>query len=215
MRIQWLGHACFLLTTESGVNIVTDPFDGSVGYPQPEIHADIVLISHQHFDHNCTSWLKGSFEEVKTAGKHEVKGVRIRGIKTYHDDKTGALRGENIVFVIETDGLKLCHMGDIGHLLSEETAQKIGHVDVLMIPVGGVFTVGPAAALEIIGQIAPNIIIPMHYKTEHLTLEIGPVHDFINAVGRDYDISRLRENHLDVRKGKLKKRTRIIVMEYM
>ncbi|HAA81713.1 MAG TPA: MBL fold metallo-hydrolase, partial [Thermoanaerobacter sp.] len=119
MNIKWLGHSCFKLTSEKGTVIVTDPFDESVGYPMPNVKADIVTSSHSHFDHNYFKAVKGNFDIVDTVGEHNIKGINIKGVNTFHDDEHGAKRGKNIVFVFDIDGIRVCHMGDLGHVLTE------------------------------------------------------------------------------------------------
>lgn len=164
MIIKWLGHSCFLLTTQAGLRIVTDPFDAKVGYPLPTVEADIVTVSHQHGDHNHVQALKGRFQVIDQAGEHTVQGVQIRGIPTFHDDVQGAKRGPNICFRISADGMTVLHCGDLGHTLSEEQLQAIGPVDILLLPVGGYFTIDASAARAVIDQIHPTLVIPMHFK---------------------------------------------------
>lgn len=164
MNIKWLGHACFKLTSEKGTVIVTDPFDESVGYPMPNVKADIVTSSHSHFDHNYFKAVKGNFDIVDTVGEHNIKGINIKGVNTFHDDEHGAKRGKNIVFVFDIDGIRVCHMGDLGHVLTEKQVEEIGPVDVLLIPVGGYYTIDAKQAVEVMNQLKPKITIPMHYK---------------------------------------------------
>ncbi len=169
-KITWLGHACFLIVASDGARVLTDPFDGSVGYDVPAVEADIVTVSHGHFDHNNIEVVRGDPKVVDTPGDRSFGSVRIRGIQTYHDTKSGALRGPNVVFIIETDGMTICHAGDLGHNLSDETVESIGRVDVLLLPVGGTYTLDAKAALEVVHKLDPRIVIPMHYKTPDLKL---------------------------------------------
>ncbi|MDK2881423.1 MAG: hypothetical protein PWQ99_1198 [Clostridia bacterium] len=177
MIVRWLGHACFYCEGE-GVRFLTDPFDPRVGYPLPDVEADVVTVSHDHYDHNAVSVLKGHPEVLKSPGVHRVCGLEVEGFSVFHDEAGGALRGKNIIFAWKMDGLRLCHLGDLGHLLEEDAVQRIGKVDVLMVPVGGVYTIDAAGALKVVEQLKPRLILPMHYRTPHLTFDLGPLEDF-------------------------------------
>lgn len=181
MQIKWFGHACFKLTSASGVVILIDPFDDSIGYKVPDSEADIVTVSHGHYDHSNTEILKGDYTLLNKVGNFNVKDIPISGIQTYHDDEQGAKRGVNIAYVFEIDGLRICHLGDLGHLLLKSHLDMLGRVDVLMVPVGGVYTIDAKKAKEIVDQLKPAIAIPMHYKTPALNFELGKAEDFINS----------------------------------
>lgn len=188
MKIKWLGHSAFVLTSESGTKVLTDPYesgsyDGAVGYKPIEGKVDVVVASHKHEDHFCVEGLDEGFECITTPGKHEVHGLSIVGVKTYHDTTQGKERGPNVVFVIDIDGIKVCHLGDLGHALSVEQLRSIGKVDVLFVPVGGFYTIGPREALDVIRSLSPAITIPMHFKTEPLSFPIKPVEDFLLLAG--------------------------------
>lgn len=178
MKITWFGHACFLIDNQ-GVRILMDPFDSSVGYKVPNVSVDVVTESHQHFDHNAHHLLRGDFQLIKEAGEYTIKNVKIRGIKTFHDEAGGVKRGVNIVFVIEFSDFKVAHLGDLGHTLNQQQVQQIGQLDVLLIPVGGTFTVGPEEAKKIVEQLQPHVAIPMHYKTKYIKFDLRPVEDFL------------------------------------
>lgn len=177
MMIRWLGHACFYCEGE-GVRLLTDPFDPQVGYPLPDVEADLVTVSHDHYDHNAVSVLRGHPEVLRSPGVHRFRGLKVEGFPVFHDEAGGALRGRNTIFVWEMDGLRLCHLGDLGHLLDEATVKGIGRVDVLMVPVGGVYTIDAAGALKVVEQLQPRLILPMHYRTPHLSFELAPLEDF-------------------------------------
>lgn len=215
MLIEWYGHSCFRVTLESGKKIVMDPFDETVGYEQPQIEADIVLESHQHYDHSCTETIKGDFKLVTEPGEYSLDGAEIKGIPSYHDKKNGALRGKNIIFVIKAEGIALCHMGDQGFVPTDDLLNEIGNVDILMIPVGGNFTINAKEAFETIEKIQPNITIPMHYRTMHTDMNIEGVHEFLELAAGHYDISRHGGSSVTVTKDQLKKRSRISVLEYI
>lgn len=179
MKIQWLGHACFLITTSGGKKIMTDPFDSSVGLAEPAVPADIVTVSHQHFDHNAVGVVPGNPVVVQEAGERKIDTITFTGIPSYHDQAGGRQRGNNTIFLIEADGLKICHLGDLGHVLEEEQKSRLSGVDVLMVPVGGTYTIDAAEAARVVEQISPRYVIPMHFKTEALQLPIAPVEPFL------------------------------------
>jgi L-ascorbate metabolism protein UlaG (beta-lactamase superfamily) len=172
MKITYLGHATFLL--ESGTtSILIDPYDEKVGYPVPTVRVDAVLVSHEHGDHTNVAMAKGHPRVIRgladgrwrTVHEH-VDGMAISSVPTYHDDVQGAKRGLNTVFVLEAEGLRVVHLADLGHALSQEALNAIGRADVLMIPVGGHYTIDAGQAHDVIAQVRPGVVIPMHYKTE-------------------------------------------------
>jgi len=179
VRIRWHGHACFEI--EGSAKIVTDPHDGkSLGIAPPRAKADLVLVSHDHFDHNCASLVKGKDASVVNKPIMTVeKGVRIEGLVAYHDTENGSKRGKINVFKFEMDGTTFCHLGDLGHVLSEDDVEKISPVDFLFIPVGDVFTIGPEAAAKVVASIQPKVAVPMHYRVPGLGLAIQPVQNFL------------------------------------
>jgi L-ascorbate metabolism protein UlaG (beta-lactamase superfamily) len=171
MEIKWYGHSSFLLTTDKGIKIITDPYEpgafgGGIMYGPITDKADICLVSHDHADHNYFAGLRGSPQVIKTSGRHEVKGVVIEGIPTFHDASRGSERGNNIIFIVVADGIRVCHLGDLGHRLSDKEVKAIGQVDCLLIPVGGFYTIGPEEATAVADQLQPKLIIPMLWKTE-------------------------------------------------
>ena len=188
MKIKWLGHACFLITTENGTRIITDPFNDEIGYKTPSGRADIVTVSHQHGDHNYVAGISGDYKLISEPGRQEVGGIVINGVPTYHDEEGGAKRGPNLIFTFEVDGVKLCHCGDLGHLLTPEQVAEIGKVDVLLIPVGGFFTLDVQKAVEVVGQLSPVTVIPMHYRSPylkgHIANVLGTVEPFVTAMGK-------------------------------
>lgn len=177
MKITWLGHACFVIETND-VKILTDPFDSSVGYKIPSVIVDIITESHQHFDHNAHHLIKGKFELIRDPGIHQFKNLKITGIKTFHDSESGAKRGQNIVFVFDVEDFRIVHLGDLGHTLNQAQVDQIKPVDILLLPVGGTFTIGPAEAKKVLDQINPHVAIPMHFKTKYIKFDIAPVEEF-------------------------------------
>jgi L-ascorbate metabolism protein UlaG (beta-lactamase superfamily) len=172
MIITYHGHSCFKLKGKRGT-VVTDPFDPYIGFSLPALTADIVTVSHQHKDHNAVAKVKGTEQHPKPfivdcPGEYEVGGISVFGERSYHDDSQGSERGENTIFTILLDDVRLCHLGDLGHTLTEEQVERIGLVDVLFVPVGGAFSLNAENAINVIRAIEPSIIIPMHFRTpEH------------------------------------------------
>ena len=192
MIITWYGHSCFLAETAEG-SALLDPYaPGSVpGLCLPELEADLVLCSHGHSDHG---WREG----VKPSGR-EAK-LHVEKLATFHDERQGALRGPNTVHVLESEGLRLVHLGDLGHMLSDEQIAALGRVDILLIPVGGYYTIGPDTAAELAEKLHPAITVPMHYRGEGFGYEvIGPVEDFLRRRDRvlRLDTNILRPGELE------------------
>jgi L-ascorbate metabolism protein UlaG (beta-lactamase superfamily) len=165
MDITYLGHSSFRLKSKTA-SLITDPFDPKmVGLPFPKVSADIVTISHNHGDHNKANLVKDVKRVVNGPGEYEINEVSILGFASFHDDKKGKLRGRNTIYVFEMEGLRIAHLGDLGHKLSEKMIEKIGDIDILMIPVGGEYTIDASVAAEIVRAIEPTLTIPMHFKT--------------------------------------------------
>jgi L-ascorbate metabolism protein UlaG (beta-lactamase superfamily) len=179
MKIKWLGHAAFLITSDNGTKILTDPYETSEGLKYGEINetADIVTVSHDHGDHNNTAAVKGNPQVVRDSA--EVKGISFKAITTAHDDKGGSERGKNTVFCFQVDGVRVVHLGDLGHLLTDNQVVEVGKVHVLLVPVGGFFTVDARTAWEVCEQVRTRVIIPMHYKNDKCAFPIGGVEEFI------------------------------------
>ncbi len=183
MHIKWYGHSAFLLTTEGGTRIIMDPyqsgaFGGALAYGKITDAADIVLTSHDHDDHNYVKDITGEFTLINKAGDHKEKEVRIQGIPTFHDQSGGSERGTNIIHIIEAEDLRVAHLGDVGHVLDPETVGKLGKIDVLLIPVGGFYTIDAREAWRIVEDVKPAVTVPMHFKTEKCDFPIAPVENF-------------------------------------
>lgn len=185
MEIRYLGHASFQLKGKVA-SVVTDPYDKQIGLKFPTIAAEIVTISHQHPDHNVISSVDGTPLVLELPGEFEKEGIRVTGFPTYHDKENGAKRGKNVVYKIEIDGVSILHCGDLGHVFTDEQLEDIGTVDVLLVPVGGIYTIDATEALQVIKQIDPKIVIPMHYKVEGMSdtfKDLAPVEDFLTKMG--------------------------------
>ncbi len=186
MKIKWYGHAAFRIETEKGVRIIIDPYQsgaygGSLSYGSIKDEADIVIVSHDHDDHNYTREIKGGFELVKDAAEREIKGVKIKGFPTFHDTSSGKERGKNLMFLIEADNLRVLHVGDLGHILDSQKISELGRVDVLLLPVGGYYTIDANEATSIMESIKPRVTIPMHFKTEKCHFPISEVKSFLEG----------------------------------
>ncbi|MBU3092517.1 MBL fold metallo-hydrolase [Clostridium sp. CF011] len=179
MKITWLGHSCFLLEDSKGVKLLTDPFDNTLGYDIYKGSPDIVTISHQHFDHNYIKELTGNYKIIDKIGISTLHDISIKGTPSYHDKNKGAKRGDNIIFTFRMDGYSLCHLGDLGHTLSNDDISSLGDVDILFIPVGGNYTIDGKEASEVTKKINPKIVIPTHYKTSRLSLPLEGVETYL------------------------------------
>lgn len=197
LQIRWYGHACFEITNQQ--TIVTDPHDGkSIGIHTPIVHGDIILISHDHYDHNSIKTVeKEQSKIINEERKRTINNITINGFSTYHDKHEGEKRGKNIMYRFSVDDLIFLHAGDLGHILEEKVIDQIGNIDILFIPIGGTYTLDAKEAWKVITAIQPKITIPMHYKIEGLSLPIAPIDDFLNQssfpiikVGNEIDIEK-------------------------
>lgn len=197
LQIRWHGHSCWEITND--LILVTDPHDGkSIGIHAPSVQGDIILVSHDHYDHNSVKSVeKEGSKIIKDGRKRTIGNVEIKGIDSFHDDVEGAKRGSNIIFKFDVDGVNFCHLGDLGHDLDKEHVDKIGDVDILFIPIGGTFTVDDKQAWGVVKKINPKIVIPMHYKIGGLSLPIAGVDSFLEQnpykvlhVGNEIDIEK-------------------------
>lgn len=210
MKIRYLGHSCFAITSDAGTKVITDPYTPVSGLTYGDIKesADIVTITHDHFDHNNAAAIKGNPEIVRKTVR--IKGMEFRGIPCHHDDAGGKSRGNNTIFCFEIDGIRLCHLGDLGHRLSDKQLAEMGSVDVLFIPVGGYFTIDAKQATEVCSQIKPKIIIPMHFKTEKDFTVLTPVADFVRGKS---NVRRPDSSEMELAKGQLPPTTEIVVLK--
>ncbi len=214
MKIKWLGHSCFLITAGSGRTLLTDPFDGETGYWVPGATADVVTASHKHSDHHATELLPGGFTLIDQPGVHHACGLVIEGIGSFHDDEAGLKRGGNIIYVTEIDGLRIAHMGDLGHQLSEAQLEKLGEIDLMLVPVGGRFTLDCEGAAKVVGSVKPRIAVPMHYMTEDLNADrfenVTDEKAFANAFEHRY----LGENEMELTRENIGNHPEVVVMDY-
>jgi len=189
MEIKFFGHSSFKIKGKA-VTIVTDPYNPSVGFKFPKVEAEIVTISHDHQDHNQRESVGGKPYVIAGPGEYEIKDVSVFGLQTFHDESQGEKRGTNTAYRIELEGMSLCHLGDLGHSLSSNQLGELNGVDVLFIPVGGVYTIGPKRAVEVITQIEPKIVVPMHYrvaeqKGNETFAQLSGVDEFLKEIGEE------------------------------
>jgi L-ascorbate metabolism protein UlaG (beta-lactamase superfamily) len=211
MEISWRGHSCFIIKGKEKT-IITDPCHPDLGYRLGNPEADIAILSHFHPGHSYVEGVANEPKQIKSPGEYEIGGTFITGIAAFHDDKKGELRGKNTIYIIEMDGITLCHLGDLGHRLSPQLVEELGDIDILFLPVGEVSTISVDTAVEIVRQLEPPIVIPMHYKTEAFTGDLGLVDTFLDKM-------RIRELEakpkLSVTSSSLPSSTQTIVLNYL
>ncbi len=215
VKITWHGHACFQITTADNKIIVIDPHDGySIGLKPPRVKGDIILVTHDHFDHNAVEVVRKPESIIlkEHVGEKKINGFEVRGVRVYHDKSRGRLRGEITAYRIVVDNISIVHLGDLGHVLEEDQASMLKPVDVLLIPVGGTYTIEPHEAVEVIKQLEPKIAIPMHYWVPGITLPLKTIEDFLGYV--KYRVERLDDNTFEVSRETLPDKTIIKVLKY-
>lgn len=214
MDIVYLGHSSFKLRGKQA-SVVTDPFGPMVGLPYPKhTTADIVTVSHDHEDHNAAGIVEGNPFVVRGPGEYEVKGVGIVGVGVYHDDTGGSERGKNTIYRIELDGISVVHLGDLGHELSSAQVDSLDGVDILLIPVGGFYTIDAASAAKVVGEIEPRIVIPMHYLTAGLDQKafgsLAVVEAFLKEMGKADVVPQPK---LTISKDKMPEEMQVVVLQ--
>ena len=212
MKIEYLGHSCFKLTESTGTSIVCDPYDSSVGFKMGKVNADAVTVSHGHYDHNNVKGVKGNPVILDKECSHDLPGVEIDSIKSFHDRQRGKKRGENLIFKFRMDGIDICHLGDLGEDCSAELIDLLLPVNVLLIPVGGTYTINAEMAKEYVDRIMPDIVIPMHYKSKDCKLDISKVDDFLELFDEDC-VEELETSELDLMRSDFDGETKVIVLE--
>lgn len=210
MEITHLGHSSFKIKGKTAT-LVTDPFsEVMTGLKFPKVEADIVTISHDHEDHNQANLVGGNPVVFRGPGEYEVKGIKIVGVATFHDNEKGAKRGRNTVYQIKMDNLTLVHLGDLGHKLETEDVEKLNGVDILLIPVGGDFTLDAKAASKVVAQFEPKVVIPMHYQAPKLTFPLASVNKFLEEMGQEKVSPQAK---LTVSPDKISEELQVIVLE--
>ncbi len=213
MKIKWIGHSCFLIE-DDGVRIITDPYNEQIPYRPPDYLADIVTVSHEHFDHNAVDRVKGNPEVIRGVGKHTAHGITFTGIKSYHDEENGKKRGENTIFKFTVAGITLAHFGDLGQRLTADQAAALTDVEVAFIPVGGFFTIGPDEAVEIANRFSNlKVLFPMHYKTDILgdDFPIAPVANFLR---RMHNVKKIGGSEVTLTRANLPTTQEVWILDY-
>jgi L-ascorbate metabolism protein UlaG (beta-lactamase superfamily) len=210
MDISWLGHSCFKIKG-SHTAVITDPYSPGLGYSLGKPAANIVTVSHQHAGHSYVEGIDGKPKLISGPGEYEIGGVLIIGIPAYHDDEGGAKRGRNTIYLMEVDEVSICHLGDLGHLLTTNQVEELGNVDVLLLPVGGISTIDATVAAKVVRQLEPKVVVPMHYKTPALNRELEPVERFLKETGVEQADSRPK---LSITKQSLPLSTQIFLLDY-
>lgn len=211
MNIKWYGHSCFLLTSESGVSILTDPPAPDTGYDVHDVECDAVTVSHAHYDHNYVEAAKGDPVVIDGLGAYEVKGVKIIGFPALHDKVGGKQRGAVVMYLFEMDGIRILHAGDIAQLPLTEQIEAIGPVDVLLVPVGGNYTFDYLEAREFANLLKPSVVIPMHFKTTMTDIDIDDCGNFVATV-QDCRIHKLNDFEASIYKNTLGE-DRVLVLD--
>lgn len=213
MEIIYIGHSCFKIKGKE-ITMVIDPYDPKIGYKFPKQECDLVLTTHDHFDHHYLEGVSGYKLHIGTPGEYEISGVFINGIQAFHDDKEGAERGLDTMYLIDIDGFTVMHLGDLGTELTKEQMERISNVDVLLIPVGGKYTIDSEAASKVISSLEPGIVIPMHYKTDDLTGVEGldPLSKFLDEMGVEGNVRKEEKLKLTSRVD-IPEETAVIVLE--
>ncbi|EKQ50316.1 MULTISPECIES: MBL fold metallo-hydrolase [unclassified Clostridium] len=213
MKIKWFGQSCFMITSKSGIKVLTDPYKKMLGYELPEMEADIVSTSHNHKDHNNIDIVKSSFVHINELGHFSKHGIEINGVQTFHDKSSGSKKGKNTIYKFNIDDINICHCGDLGHILNPNQIEEIGNVDILLLPVGGLATINAFDAVKVMKQLNPTIVIPMHYRTKALGLVgyiFGKVDKFISASG----LKAKEYEELELSKANIKDYSGIVVLKY-
>ena len=210
MEITWLGHSCFKLKGKQAT-VITDPCSPAIGYVLGKVSAEIITVSHPHPGHSYVQGVSGEPRILKSPGEYESAGVLTVGVHTYHDNEKGAQRGKNTTFVIDVDDVMICHLGDIGHVLTAEQVAEIDGVDILLIPVGGISTIDAVQAAQIVRQLEPKIVIPMHYKTDALKMELETADRFLKEMGVKEAVPQPK---LLVNKNSLPLTMQVVILSY-
>lgn len=210
MEIYWSGHSCFRIKG-SNTTVITDPYSPDSGYSLGQPAANIVTVSHSHPNHSYIQGITNQPRMVSRPGEYEISNVLIIGIGSFHDGESGKNRGKNTIYLMDIDEISICHLGDLGHVLSPEQLEEIAKVDILLIPVGGVSTINASIAAEVVRQLEPKIVLPMHYKTAISRQDIDPVERFLKEMGTGEVIPKPK---LTITKSNLPPSTQVCLLNY-
>jgi len=210
MDITWLGHSCFRIKG-SHATVITDPYPPDLGYSLGKPTAHIVTVSHQHPGHSYVQGVSGEPKLITGPGEYEIRGVLVIGVATFHDADRGRKRGRNTVYIMEVDEVSVCHLGDLGHVLTIEQVEEINNVDVLLLPVGGMSTINAPMAAEVVRRLEPKVVVPMHYKTQAVSRQLESVERFLREIG----VKQLNpQPKLSLTKSSLPASTQVFLLDY-
>jgi L-ascorbate metabolism protein UlaG (beta-lactamase superfamily) len=210
MDITWLGHSSFRIKG-SQTTVITDPYPPDLGYSFGKQTAAIVTVSHPHPGHSYVTDVAGDPRVIKGPGEYEIANTLIIGLATFHDREDGRQKGKNTIYAIQLDELSICHLGDLGHVLTSQQVEDIGNVDILLVPVGGISTINATLAAEVVRQLEPKVVVPMHFKTPALARELEPVDRFLKEMSVKDTASRPK---LTLTRGNLPATTQVILLDY-
>lgn len=210
MKLIWHGHSCFEMDFEGGPRVIADPFDAKVGYPVCKAEADVVTNSHAHMDHNYIAELAGNFSRLNRPGRFVFEDLIVTGVESFHDAEGGAKRGPNILFLYEAEGLKIAHLGDLGHMLDEAQFTALADLDVMLIPIGGFYTIDTETAVEIVRRAKPRIAVAMHFLTAPMKFPISDEKRFVQLTGARY----VGTKEIKITRGNIGEMAGAIVLEY-
>ena len=210
MEISWLGHSCFRIKGAQAT-VITDPYAPTLGYSLGKPTANIVTVSHPHPGHSYVEGVGGEPKLVTGPGEYEISGVLIIGMSTFHDREGGSIRGKNTVYLLEVDEVTICHLGDLGHVLTAEQTEGLENIDLLLLPTGGVSTIDAPVAAQVMRQLDPKVVIPMHYQTEALNRELEPVDRFLKEIGVEEVVSKPK---LSFTKSNLPVSAQVFLLDY-
>ena len=209
MEITWYGQACFRLRSR-GLSVVTDPYGTDLGIKLPRLTATVVTVSHFHDDHSNVQAVKGSPFVITGPGEYEIEGIFVIGVSTFHDAKKGEELGRNTAYLIEFEDLTICHLGDLGHIPDQEQIEQLNSVDILLIPVGGHSTLTASKAAEVIGQLEPKVVVPMHYQIPGLNVQLNSVSRFLKEMAIE---APTKQESLNITKNQLPEETQVFILE--
>lgn len=209
MEISHIGHSCFKIVGKS-LTVVIDPYNPKLGLKMPKLDADVLILTHDHFDHNYKEAIRGDYLLLDSPGEYEVRESFFQGITSFHDDKEGKEWGTNTIFTMEIDGIRLCHLGDLGTELNSEQIESMDGIDILLVPVGGTYTIDAKTAVKVINDVSPKIVIPMHYKTVGSTKDdIASLDKFLNEIGEEPEV----QDKLKIMKKDLPEEMKVVVLK--
>jgi len=209
MELTYLGHSCFRIKGRQG-SVVIDPYSKGIGMLLPKVKADAVLVSHDHYDHNEVSRVEDYRLKIAGPGEFEVSGIKITGISSFHDDVGGKKRGLNTIYEIEVDDIVVVHLGDLGTKLTDKQVEVLDKVDILLVPVGGNYTLDGVRAVEVVKDLSPSIVIPMHFSEKGKSIELAEVSEFIEKIGVE---AKKVGNKVNIKKDQLGEELELLIME--